>query len=35
MADPMIQARNISKDFLLPHLRQRTLKSHFINLFRQ
>lgn len=35
MADPMIQVRGVSKDFLLPHLRQHTLKSHFINMFRQ
>ena len=35
MADPMIQVRGVSKDFLLPHLRQRTLKGHFINMFRQ
>jgi len=31
----MIQVRGVSKDFLLPHLRQRTLKGHFINMFRQ
>jgi len=35
MADPMIQVRGVSKDFLLPHLRQRTLKGHFINMFRR
>ena len=31
----MIQVRGVSKDFLLPHVRQKTLKSHFINVFRQ
>jgi ABC-2 type transport system ATP-binding protein len=35
MAEPMIQVRGISKDFLLPHLRQRTLKGHVINRFRR
>ena len=35
MADPMIQVRGVSKDFLLPHLRQNTLKGHFINMFRR
>jgi ABC-2 type transport system ATP-binding protein len=35
VAEPMIQARGISKDFLLPHLRQRTIKSHFVNMFRR
>jgi ABC-2 type transport system ATP-binding protein len=34
MADPAIRVRGVSKDFSLPHLRQNTLKSHFINLFR-
>jgi ABC-2 type transport system ATP-binding protein len=31
----MIQVRGVSKDFLLPHLRQQTLKGHVINLFRR
>ena len=35
MAEPMIQVRGVYKDFQLPHLRQKTLKSHFINLLRQ
>jgi ABC-2 type transport system ATP-binding protein len=35
MAEPMIQVRGVSKNFLLPHLRQNTLKSHFINVFRK
>ena len=35
MADPMIQVRSVSKDFLLPHLRQSTLKGHFVNMFRR
>jgi ABC-2 type transport system ATP-binding protein len=35
VAEPMIQARGISKDFLLPHLRQQTIKSHFVNVFRR
>ena len=35
MAEPIIQVRNVSKDFLLPHLRQTTLKSRVLNLFRQ
>jgi ABC-2 type transport system ATP-binding protein len=30
----MINVRSVSKDFLLPHLRQTTLKSRFIHLFR-
>lgn len=35
MTEPMIKARGISKDFLLPHLRQQTIKSHFVNMFRR
>ena len=35
MAEPMLQVRSVSKDFLLPHLRQNTLKSRFINMFRR
>jgi len=34
MAGPVIQARNISKDFMLPHLRQTTVKSRVLNVFR-
>jgi ABC-2 type transport system ATP-binding protein len=35
MADPMITVRAVSKDFQLPHLRQNTLKSKFVNMFRR
>ncbi|MEI6727877.1 MAG: ATP-binding cassette domain-containing protein, partial [Actinomycetes bacterium] len=35
MAESAIQARGISKDFLLPHLRQRTVKGHFVNMLRR
>ena len=35
MAEPMIQATNVSKDFLLPHLRQTTLKGKALNVFRK
>ena len=35
MAEPMIQVRDVSKDFLLPHLRSNTLKSHILNLWRR
>ena len=35
MAEPMIEVRGVSKDFLLPHLRQTTIKSHFVNMFRK
>ncbi len=37
MATPVvvISARDVSKDFLLPHLRQNTVKSRFINAFRR
>jgi len=34
MAEPMIQVKNVSKDFLLPHLRQTTLKGSVLNVFR-
>jgi ABC-2 type transport system ATP-binding protein len=32
---PAISVRSVSKDFLLPHLRQTTIKGHFLNLFRR
>jgi ABC-2 type transport system ATP-binding protein len=35
MIEPAIEVRGLSKDFLLPHLRQTTLKRHALNLFRQ
>ena len=35
MAEPVIQVRGVSKDFALPHLRRRTIKSHFVNLLRE
>jgi ABC-2 type transport system ATP-binding protein len=35
VAAPVIQVRGVSKDFLLPHLRRNTIKSHFINMFRR
>jgi ABC-2 type transport system ATP-binding protein len=35
MAGLMIQARNVSKDFMLPHLRQTTIKSKVLNIFRR
>jgi len=35
VAEPMIQVRNLSKDFLLPHLRQTTVKGRVLNLFRR
>jgi len=35
MAAPMIIVRGVSKDFQLPHLRQNTLKSRFVNMFRR
>ena len=35
MAGPMIKVRDVSKDFLLPHLRQMTVKGHVLNLFRK
>ena len=31
----MIQVRNVSKDFLLPHLRQTTIKGKILNMFRK
>ncbi len=31
----MIEVRGVSKDFLLPHLRQTTIKGHFVNMFRR
>jgi ABC-2 type transport system ATP-binding protein len=33
MTEPIIEARNVSKDFHLPHLVQTTLKSRVINVF--
>jgi len=35
MSAPAIQVRGVCKDFLLPHLRRNTIKSHFINIFRR
>jgi len=35
VAEPMIQVRDLSKDFLLPHLRQTTLKGKVLNVFRK
>ena len=35
MADPMIEVRSVTKDFLLPHLRHTTVKSRVIHLFRK
>jgi ABC-2 type transport system ATP-binding protein len=35
VAEPIIQVTNLSKDFLLPHLRQTTLKGRVLNLFRK
>ena len=35
MTTPAISVRSVSKDFLLPHLRQTTIKGHFLNLFRR
>ena len=35
MAAPIIRVSDVSKDFLLPHLRQTTVKSHVLNLFRR
>ena len=35
MAAPIIQVANVSKDFLLPHLRQTTLKGKALNVFRK
>jgi ABC-2 type transport system ATP-binding protein len=33
--EPVIEVHDVSKDFLLPHLRQTTLKGHALNRFRQ
>ena len=33
MTEPIIRVTNVSKDFLLPHLRQTTLKGKALNLF--
>jgi ABC-2 type transport system ATP-binding protein len=35
MAAPIIRVTNVSKDFLLPHLRQTTLKGKVLNVFRK
>ncbi len=35
MTEPMIEVRGVSKDFLLPHLRNTTLKSRFVSMFRE
>jgi ABC-2 type transport system ATP-binding protein len=35
MAPPAIEVRGLSKDFLLPHLRQRTLKGHLLSSFQK
>lgn len=35
MTQTAIRVRGVSKEFLLPHLRQRTLKGHFIELLRR
>ena len=35
MAAPVIRVANVSKDFLLPHLRLTTVKGHVLNLFRR
>jgi ABC-2 type transport system ATP-binding protein len=35
VAAPIIRVTNISKDFLLPHLRQTTLKGKVLNMFRK
>ena len=35
MAEPMIRVAGVSKDFLLPHLRQTTLKGKALNMFRK
>jgi ABC-2 type transport system ATP-binding protein len=34
MAQPIIQVENVSKDFMLPHLRQTTIKSKVLHGFR-
>ena len=35
MAEPAIVVQNVSKDFMLPHLRQTTLKSRVVHPFRR
>jgi ABC-2 type transport system ATP-binding protein len=35
VAEPMIEVCGVSKDFLLPHLRNTTIKSRFVNMFRR
>ena len=35
MAEPMIRVTDVSKDFMLPHLRQTTLKGKVLNMFRK
>ena len=35
MTEPIVEVRSLSKDFLLPHLRQTTLKGRALRLFRQ
>jgi ABC-2 type transport system ATP-binding protein len=35
VTEPIIQVRHISKDFLLPHLRQTTVKGRVLNMFRK
>jgi len=35
VTQPAISVSGVSKDFLLPHLRQRTIKGHVLNLFRR
>jgi ABC-2 type transport system ATP-binding protein len=34
VAEPIVQVRSVSKDFLLPHLRSTTIKGRVLNLFR-
>ena len=33
MTQPVIRVQGVSKDFALPHLRQQTIKSRFVNMF--
>jgi ABC-2 type transport system ATP-binding protein len=33
--EPIIEVRGLSKDFLLPHLRRHTVKSHFVHAFQK
>jgi ABC-2 type transport system ATP-binding protein len=35
VGESVIQVRNVSKDFMLPHLRQTTIKSKVLNTFRR